>query len=75
MYWLVNLVNGWQRICSVIERLINAIAGSPADVHSVEVLREVAERRGLSSIGRVVPVGGITGYNPAFAGFFMVTNL
>ncbi|MDN5420176.1 MAG: hypothetical protein L0G08_05240 [Pseudomonadales bacterium] len=75
MYWLVNLVNGWLRICSVIERLINAIAGSPADVHSVEVLREVAERGGLSSIGRVVPVVGITGYNPAFAGFFVLTNL
>ncbi|WP_256575788.1 hypothetical protein [Pseudomonas sp. BTN1] len=43
MYWLVNLVNGWQWNCSVIERLISAIAGSPADVHSVEVLREVAE--------------------------------
>ena len=75
MYWLVNLVNGWLRICSVIERLINAIAGSLADVHSVEVLREVAERGGLSSVGRVVPVVGIPGYNPAFAGFFVLTNL
>ena len=75
MYWLVNLVNGWLRICSVIERLINAIAGSPADVRSVEVLREVAERGGLSSIGRVVPVVGNPGYNPAFTGFFVVTNL
>jgi len=26
MYWLVNLVNGWLRICSVIERLIKANA-------------------------------------------------
>ncbi|MCF5507995.1 hypothetical protein HFV06_07220 [Pseudomonas fluorescens] len=75
MYWLVNLVNGWLRICSVIERLISAIAGLPADGHSVEVLREVAERGGLSSIGRVVPVVGIPGYNPAFAGFFVLTNL
>ena len=75
MDWLVNVVNGWLRICSVIERLINAIAGSPADVRSVEVLREVAERGGLSSIGRVVPVVGIPGYNPAFAGFFVLTNL
>lgn len=26
MYWMVNSVNCWQRICSIIELLINATA-------------------------------------------------
>ncbi|WP_161904023.1 hypothetical protein [Pseudomonas sp. L13] len=51
MYWLVNLVNGWQRICSVIERLIKAGAPSTAGAYSVEVLRGVAERGRFAGFG------------------------
>ncbi|WP_141722699.1 hypothetical protein [Pseudomonas salomonii] len=46
-----------------------------AGADSVEVLRGVAERAGLAGVGRVFPAVGMSGYNPVFAGLFVVTNL
>jgi len=61
-------------MCSIIELLIR-FAGRWKSQAGDQLLPKVAERAGLAGVGGVFPAVGMSGYNPVFAGLFVVTNL
>ncbi|RZI25593.1 hypothetical protein EUX58_09110 [Pseudomonas sp. 770NI] len=67
MYWLVNLVNGWLRICSVIERLISAGARSRTGVPSVEYYAGLLNEQDLRALAGYFQPSGLSVCIPAIA--------